>query len=84
MFSMMMPTASVLITQAIDPRCTKGRTATRSRMNPNTPSSRIAAIAAGTIGQAKSTTRISVITAPSIMADPCAKLSVRLVTNVMW
>ena len=44
----------------------------------------MATIAAGAIGQPKSTTRISVITAPSIIADPCAKLSVRLVMKVMW
>ncbi len=82
-FSTMMPTASVLITHAIDPRSTNGRTARRSSARPKMPSTRIAAIIAIGVGQPKSTTSMSAVTAPSIIADPWAKLSVRLVMKVM-
>ena len=78
-----MPTASVLMTHAIEPRSTNGRTASRSSSRPKMPSSRIANSMASGVGQPKSTIRIRAVTAPSIMADPCAKLSVRLVMNVM-
>lgn len=82
-FSTMMPTASVLITHAMEPRFTNGRTASRSNPSPNPPSMTTAAIAASSVGQPRSTTSINVITAPSITAEPWAKLSVLLVVKVM-
>ena len=69
-FSTIMPTASVLMTHAIEPRLTNGRTARRSNPSPNPPSRTTAAIMASAVGQRKSTMRIRAITAPSITAEP--------------
>jgi hypothetical protein len=75
-FSSTMPSATVAINQAFEPRCTKGRTAIRSTIAPQTAQSPSAAITASVRGQWKVTQKVKHRTAPSIMALPCAKFTV--------
>ncbi len=76
-FSSTMPSATVAISQELEPRRTKGRTATRSTMTPQAAqaSERQRATARGS-GQPNVTHNEKHRTAPSIMVPPCAKFTV--------
>ncbi len=75
-FSSTMPSATVAINQAFEPRWTKGRTAMRSTIAPQTAQSASAAITASVRGHWRVTQNVKHRTAPSIMALPCAKFTV--------
>ncbi len=71
-----MPSATVAISQASELRRTKGRTAMRSTATPQAAQpARASTIAIGT-GQPNVTQKVKHSTAPSIMVEPCAKLTV--------
>ena len=72
-----MPIATVAISQASEPRRTNGRTPTRSTATPHAVQRASEARMAAHIGQLQVTAKLNVSTAPSIIALPWAKLTVR-------
>src|SRR5712691_7469119 len=83
-FSSTMPRATVASSHAFEPRWTNGRTATRSTTAPHSADSASAAITARVSGHWKVTQKVKHRTAPSIMVEPCAKLTVFDTAWVTW
>jgi len=75
-FSSTMPSATVAISQAFEPRTTKGRTATRSTTTPQSAQRASARITARPMGQPSVTPKVNASTAPSIIVLPWAKFTV--------
>ena len=75
-FSSTMPSATVAISQELEPRRTNGRTATRSTMTPQAAQASSARSTASGSGQPNVTHNEKHRTAPSIMVPPCAKFTV--------
>src|SRR5205085_5228739 len=71
-----MPSATVAISQALEPRRANGLTARASTSSPYNAQSASASAAAGRKGQPYVTANVYVNTAPSIIELPCAKLTV--------
>ena len=79
-----MPSATVAISQELEPRATNGRTATRSTTTPHTAQPASAATTASGSGQPNVTQNVKHSTAPSIMVLPCAKFTVLDTAYVTW
>ena len=75
-FSMTMPSATVAISQELEPLRTNGRTATCSTMTLHTAHRSSEAGMASASGQPNVTQKVKHRTAPSIMVLPCAKFTV--------
>ena len=75
-FSSTMPSATVAISQELEPRRTNGRTATRSTSTPQAAQAASASATASHNGQPSVTQSVKHRTAPSIMVLPCAKFTV--------
>ena len=71
-----MPNATVAISQELEPRSTKGRTAKRSTRMPHTAHPTRAIGTAADSGQPNVTQTVEHNTAPSIIMLPWAKLTV--------
>jgi hypothetical protein len=76
-FSRTMPSATVAISQELEPRATNGRTATRSTTTPHSAQAANARTTASASGQPSVTQKVKHSTAPSIMVLPWAKFTVR-------
>ena len=83
-FSSTMPSATVAISQAFEPRRTNGRTAMRSTMTPHARSPRAHRMTARPSGQCRVTQKVKQSTAPSIIALPWAKFTVLETAWVTW
>src|SRR5688572_32175994 len=77
-----MPSATVAISQALEPRRANGRTATSTTTTPYSAHSASASSAAGMNGQPSVTAKVYANTAPSIIELPCAKFTVLDTANV--
>ena len=71
-----MPSATVAISHASEPRRTNGRTATNSTSSPYSAHSSSARATASGYGQPRVRAKAKVSTAPSIIELPWAKLTV--------
>src|SRR6476620_4386178 len=75
-FSRTMPSATVAISQELEPRAMNGRTATRSTATPHSAQATSARTTASASGQPSVTQKVKHSTAPSIMVLPWAHLIV--------
>ena len=71
-----MPSATVAISQELEPRATNGRTATRSTTTPHSAHAMSASKTASASGHPSVTQNVKHTTAPSIMVEPWAKFTV--------
>src|SRR5208337_1784130 len=79
-----MPSATVAISQELEPRTTNGRTATRSTITPHNAQAASATMIATGNGHLNVTQKVKHSTAPSIMVLPWAKFTVRDTACVTW